>query len=133
MRNLYRDTQGVWVSLYESKERLIENGEWTGEYLITRSTPFRVFPTITASRGSVNHEVFGIDLSYDRTATFASTDTGITETAVFWLESEPAFDGAGNLIVDSYGQPTVPWDHVVELVAVNRNYTAVALRRVEVR
>ena len=133
MRNLARDTQSVWVSLYESKAKNLVDGVWTGEYVITRSTPYEVFPTITASRGSVANEVFGVQVDYDRTAIFDSTDTGITETAVFWVDSAPAFDAEGNLEVDAYGQPTVPWDYVVELVAVNRNYTSVALRKADVR
>lgn len=131
MRNLARDTRTVWVSLYESKEKLMEEGEWTGEYLVTRSTPYATYPTLSAARGASDEEVFGVSVNYDRVAKYDSTETGITETAVFWVESAPEFDANGNLRVDEYGNPTVPWDYTVALVAVSPNVTSVALNRVD--
>lgn len=132
MRNLARDTRSVWVSLYESKEKQMDGGMWTGEYIITRSDPVQMFPTLTAARGSVDAEVFGLNVDYDRTATFDTTDTGIEESAVFWVDAEPEFED-GHLVVDGYGQPTVPWDYVVALIAVSPNVTSIALRKVDVQ
>lgn len=133
MRSLQRDTRKVWVSLYSSKEKYLVNGVWTGEYVITRSTPVALYPTLSAARGGTNAEVFGINADYDRTATFDTTDTGITETAVFWVDVTPEFDDSGELVTDECGQPSVPYDYVVSLVAESPNVTTVALTKVDVQ
>ena len=129
-----RDTREVWVSLYDSKSKILDsNGVWTGEWQVTRSTPYATYPTLSAARGSVSEDIFGIALDYDRTAKYDSDDTGITETAVFWVDSAPEFDANGDLLVDDDGEPTVPWDYVVSFIAVSPNVTSIALRKVDVK
>lgn len=132
MRSLVRDMRKVWVSLYSSKAKHMVGNVWTGEYVITRSEPFPIYPTLSAARGIADEEVFGTLANYDRTATLDHVNTGITETAVFWIDNVPEFDANGKLKVDANGQPTVPFDYVAERVAESPNVTSIALRKVDV-
>lgn len=132
MRGLARDMRKLWVSLYSGKSKVMSGGMWTGEWKVARSEPFPIYASLSPASGAAVSDVFGISADYDRVATLDYTRTGITETAVFWVDSEPEFDADGRMVVDASGNPSVPFDYLARRVAESPNVTSIALKRVEV-
>lgn len=132
MRQLLRERRRVWVSKYESKEQVVDSeGRMTGEWRVTRSKPVSYEPTISPCGGNVYADGFGWGASYDRTLIIDQLGTDITETSVLWVDKRPELDQDGNLVLDEYGEPTVPWDYTVTQVAESYNFTNVALAKVQ--
>ena len=133
MRGLARDERRMYISLYATKEKLYDqSGKWTGEWKVVRSAPFPIYASLSAVRGSAAVDIFGVDSQYDRTATMCHVGTGITDTAVLWVDRRPTFDEYGNLKMNDDGTMEVPFDYEVRRVAESSNNTVLALKRVEV-
>lgn len=131
MKSLSRDRRKVWVSLYSTKQKIMSGTLFTGEWKVVRSEPFPIYPTLSASRGEASLDIFGANVDYDRVVTIDYINTGITETSVLWIDSQPAFDNQGRLITDNNGNPSVPFDYIVKRVAESQNVTLVAVKKVD--
>ena len=132
MKSLNRDRRKVFVSLYSTKTKVTDGGVWTGEWQVRRSEPYPIYPTLSANKGEAYAESFGTNISYDKVATIDYVDTGISETAVLWVDTPPQFDEQGYLVVDENGDPSVPFDYTVEKVAESPNVTQLAIKKVDV-
>ena len=110
MRSLNRNKTDFWYANYHGKEEILKNGKRTG---------------LSAARGSLDNELFGIQTDYDRTITSCNRDFDISESSVLWIEKTPevAYDGSTD----------TPWDYVVVKVARSINSVTVAIRKVSVQ
>ena len=131
MRSLYKEKRTVWVSSYESKEQVVEDGMLTGEWVVRHTPPFPIEPTLSPNGGNVYADGFGYGVSYDRTLIIHGENPGITESSVLWVDREPVTDEDGELVTDANGDPVVPWDYTVSSVAESLYVTNVALRKAE--
>lgn len=121
MRCMRRNKRVFWYAKYSGKEELIQNGKRTGQFRPKYSDPITAIASISTARGAAGDESFGISASYDRTITLDEPLPGLDESAVLWIDQEPADDGS------------VPWDYVVEKVAQSLNFATVAVRKVSVQ
>lgn len=125
MRSLNRNKTDFWYANYHGKEEILKNGKRTGQYKVLYSNPVKISENISAARGSLDNELFGIQTDYDRTITSCNRDFDISESSVLWIEKTPevAYDGSTD----------TPCDYVVVKVARSINSVTVAIRKVSVQ
>ena len=117
MRCLARDTQKIFISLYESREEVKDKqGRYTGDIAVVRSEPISLVCNVGAAVGSSQIEVFGQLLDYDKTVLIDNTDFEISETAVLWIENST----------------DEPYDYIIKRIARTPNFTALAVSRVDI-
>ena len=84
MRALDRNKQPYYYALYSGKSKVQVDGKYTGEYEITYTSVALAKDNISASRGTAQDDVFGVELNY--TKSIATTvDKGINEYTILWL------------------------------------------------
>ena len=115
MKGLHKNKQKMWYSLYEERTPIYETGTdgkplidevtgkkiETGEYVSGYSEPVQFSANISAGKGNADIDVFGADVSYDRTICTTDLTLPITETSIIWKETEPQYDSAGNVDANS--------------------------------
>lgn len=117
MRCLRRDTQTVYVSLYEQRVELTDEiGRYTGEYNVCRSEPIDIECNVSAAIGNSQIEVFGQMLNYDKTVIIDDVNFDIDEHAVLWIENDTS----------------KPYDYIIKRVAKTPNYIALAVSKVDI-
>lgn len=80
----------MWYSLYNKKIPILdENGDETGDYDIGYGQPVSFEASLSSGKGSVQANVFGVEVNYSRTISTTEMDLPITETSLIWYETEP--------------------------------------------
>lgn len=135
MRGLNRNKQVLWYALYIGKTEIIdEYGNRTGQFTLHYDNPTMARANISPAGGETSITQFGEDERYDKVIVFASVDIPIDEYSVIWIDSEPAIDKKGALVVNpETGEAITPHDYVVKRVARSLNSTAYAVNKVNVR
>ena len=87
MRTLARNKQFYYFALYQGKQRVTEDGVFTGEYETSYSDCQLAKDNISASKGAATDDVFGINLNYSKSIVTAE-DRKIDEYSVLWLTYE---------------------------------------------
>lgn len=64
------------------------DGNYTGEYSAIYSDPIKKKMNISVPRENAYLTPYGISIPYDVTLVIKETDLGITETSVFWIDSD---------------------------------------------
>lgn len=126
MRALLRNKVEFYYALYEGeKERVDDEGYYTGETEIGYSKPVACLANISAAQGRAETLAFGDNLSYDKTMVF---DIGsfppIDEHSVLWIDTLP--------ILKEDGTTDTPYDYIVRRIAKSLNGVSVAISRVDV-
>ena len=121
MRTLNRNKQTIYYALYKSDSTPTdEYGDPTGEPIPTYDTPVKLRCNVSASRGTAESELFGIDLNYSKTLCVEGTTCPIKEDSILWIGLTPDDKG------------TVKHNYVVVAVAVSLNNTVYAVKEVKV-
>lgn len=124
MRNLRKNQRGMWYSLYNKKIPILdENGDETGDYKICYSSPFFFEASLSAGKGIVQANVFGVDVDYTRTISTTDMDLPITETSLVWYETEPI------LLEDGTADPNSADYEVAAPPADSLNVLVIALKK----
>lgn len=119
MRCLDRDRRSVFIARYVERAAVkTESGKLTGRYEAIYSDPVEFFPTVSATRGEAEYDIFGTALDYDRSLTIDDPMFEVGESDVLWLDKTP--------------DENTPFDHRVSAIAHGGTYTVVAVKRVEV-
>ena len=106
MRDLERNKQTLYYATYTSKvEKTDGDGKKTGEWIITYSNPIKLRANISASRGTSEQDLFGVNVSYSKAISTSIMDLPITETTIFYIDTLPT------LAED--GSTTTPHDYVL--------------------
>lgn len=130
MLSMARERRSVWFAAFSGKEQVVDGeGRLTGAWRIRYGEPFALMPTVSSESGNVFADGFGVGVDYDRTLILHDTATGVDETCVVWVDSEPELAEDGTLSVGEDGEPTVPYDYTVRKVGVSQNVTNIALKR----
>lgn len=117
MRNLARNKQTIYYALYSGKTDIVdENGNKTGDKSVTYSTPVAIKVNVSASRGTADLEMFGINTNYSRTVVTDDTSCPIKEDSILWVDKAT----------------TEPHDYVVVKVAKSFNHITYAIQEVSV-
>lgn len=125
MKCLRKNMRQFWYALYEKDEEITDaDGNYTGLYKPVYTSPRLMRANISAARGTTNEQLFGVDISYDKTVATAYVNCPITETSVLWIDNEP--------LINSDGFTDTPWDYTVSSVAKSINSITYAVKKVDV-
>lgn len=123
MRNLIKNKTKMFVLNYKGEEDVRDDdGNLTGEKTIAYTKPISFTANISGARGSSQVEMFGVDVSYDKTIVLSKSEfekLRITENSVFFVNKKPSFDGTTPL-----------YDYRVSRIAQTINEVAIALSKV---
>lgn len=122
MRNLNRNERTIYYALYTGEtEQLDSNSLYTGEVVASYSTPVALNASVSASRGTADLDLFGINTSYTKTVIVDDIDCPIDEHSRLWIDREPT-DGNGLPVAHNY--------EVVQ-VAKSLNHIAYAVQQID--
>ena len=123
MRNLRKNQRDMWYALYDKKIPILdENGDETGDYKMGYGPPVFFQASLSAGKGSVRANVFGVDVDYTRTISTTDMDLPITETSLIWYKTKPV------LLEDGTADPNSADYEVAAPPADSLNVLVIALR-----
>lgn len=92
MRDLQRDCQEIYYSLYEGKDYQIDkNGYRTGARVPCYSKPVAAKVPVSPRTGKTDENFFGKDLNYDRVI-LTTQELPIDEYSRLYIDVKPDFD-----------------------------------------
>lgn len=124
MRSLRRNEKRFWYANYTGNEEIRSGGKRTGQHKIKYGNPIEARANVSAARGSLDDEHFGINADYDRTITTCDKSLNLAESSVLWIEKTPE--------IAADGSSATPWDYVVVKIARSLNSTTIAIKKVSV-
>ena len=117
MRTLKRNKRPVAYSFYQGvTEQTDDDGNYTGEYVVTYTTPVKTLMNVSGGRGQADIALFGLTDTFARTATTEDLTTNFSTETVFWIETDP---------------DTEPFDYRVVAISRTINQVVLALAEVE--
>ena len=123
MRNLIINKTKIIALNYKSEQDVLGgDGYYTGEKTIEYTKPITFYAHISGARGSSQVEIFGTDVSYDKTIVLSKSEFDklkITENSVFFIEKKPTYDGTTPL-----------YDYRVSRISITINEVVIALQKV---
>lgn len=136
MRGLKRNQKTLYYQLYASNipvhetdldgnivtDPISSEPLLTGETKAGYSEPVQFRANVSAARGEANNDLFGIDLSYDKTIVTCDMDLPIDELSVLFVDRKPSYDDKGNLMNTA--------DYKVVKVAKSLNTALYAIKRI---
>lgn len=125
MKCLRKNMRLLWYALYIGDEETKDaDGNYTGLYKPVYTLPRLMSANISAARGTSNEQLFGVDISYDKTIATADVNCPMSETSVLWVDNAP--------VINSDGSTNTPWDYTVSSVAKSINSITYAVKKVDV-
>lgn len=123
MRNLIINKTKIIVLNYKGEKDVVgDDGYYTGEKTIEYTKPITFMAHISGARGSSQVEIFGTDISYDKTIVLSKSEFDklkITENSVFFVEKAVSYDGE---------MPN--YNYRVSRIAQTINEVAIAIKKV---
>ena len=117
MRTLKRNKRPVAFSFYQGvTEQTDGDGNYTGEYVVSYTTPVKTLMNVSGGRGQADIALFGLTDTFARTATTEDLTTNFSTETVFWIETDP---------------DTEPFDYRVVAISRTINQVVLALAEVE--
>ena len=120
MRSLRRNERRFWYANYAGNEEILSDGQYKVKY----GKPAEARANVSAARGALDDEHFGINADYDRTITTCDKSLNLAESSVLWIEKTPE--------IAADGSTATPWDYVVVKIARSLNSTTIAIKKVSV-
>ena len=122
MRTLKRNKTTLYYALHTGRAEMVDaNGDYTGNYVDTYGSPVLLRANISASRGSVSEEMFGLDTQYTKTVV-VDKSCPIKEDTILWIGITP----------DAMGESgTVKHNYTVTAIAESLNSITIAIKEVE--
>lgn len=153
MRTLIINKQRLFYALFVGREPAVDaKGRKTGEYVKTYSLPTQIEMNVSPARGMAEHDMFGVNLDYDRTMVTDDLDCPIDEHTAVWIFDNPKVAATAEVVslddetIPIEGESTtfggygvmlngalVPYNYIVTRVAKSLNHITYALREVDVR
>lgn len=117
MRTLKRNKRPVAYAFYQGVTELLDDdGNLTGEYEVSYTTPVKTLMNVSGGRGQADIALFGLTQTFGRTATTEDLETNWNTETVMWIEKDP---------------DTEPFDYRVVAVSRTINQVVLALAEVE--
>lgn len=121
---LNRNRKTFYYSLYLSKvENEDAQGNKTGTYTTNYSAPVEMYANISASRGTTDTEMFGINTAYTKTIVTDNVNCPISEDTILWIDRTPDSNGESG---------EIKHDYAVVQIARSLNSITYAIREVSV-
>ena len=90
MRNLNRNESVIYYALYTGEEEYIGSDSlYTGEPIAHYSTPVALKASVSASRGTADIDLFGIETSYTKAIIVDDIHCPIDEHSRLWIDRDP--------------------------------------------
>ena len=125
MRNLERNKQELFYLNYVKTEKVLDSNNpelKTGEKRVVYTKAIKIKAHVSGAKGSSMVEVFGTDISYDKTILLTKNEfakSGINENSVFFIDTPVKY-------IDN-----VPlYDYEVKRIANTPNEVLIAVKRV---
>ena len=119
MMCLAQNKQPLFYALYQDKTQIVDsNGNKTGQWNTSYSSPVEVWMNISAARGTADVEQFGINDSYTRTLVTDNVNCPISTDSVLWIGNDPTSD---------------PYNYRVVRVAKSLNSSTYAIEEVSAK
>lgn len=119
MRDLEKNKRTIYAMNYVGVEEVKDNdGNYTGENKVTYSKRYPIRTNISGARGQSLVEVFGTDISYDKTFTLKKElfdSLKINENTVFFVDTKSK----------------EKYDYVVVKIADTINTVVIAIKKVK--
>ena len=123
MRNLERNKEEISYLNYVRSEKVLNaNGKKTGEKRVIYSKAKKMKAHVSGAKGSSSVEVFGTDISYDKTVLITRKEfasSGITENSVFFID-----------VPVKYEDQVPLYDYEVKRIAKTPNEVLIAIKKV---
>lgn len=117
MRCLDRNKKSFYYATYQGITKQTDSeGNFTGEYGISYSTPVQAYGNISPAKGNDFSSPFGVAENYDKIIVMADPNFPVETTSVLWIENAT----------------TDPYDYIVVKVARSLNSVSIAVRKVDV-
>lgn len=124
MRCLSRNRTDVYYSQYIGETEIKdENGLLTGQFKPKYSLPKKIRMNVSASRGTADVDIFGINSVYSKTLVSDVVDCQINEDSILWIGKKPDSNGDNGKVKHNY---------VVVSVARSLNSVTYAVKEVSV-
>ena len=118
MRTAQRNIRPVAYAFYaDSTELQDTDGNYTGEYEVSYTTPVKTLMNVSGGRGQADVALFGLTQNFSRTAVTQDLETDWNTEMVMWVENDP---------------DTEPFDYRISQVARTINQVVLALEEVDV-
>lgn len=92
MLTAWINTRKIWFALYKGSVAVTDaNGDYTGEYIASYTTPVMFRANLSPARGTSEKDIFGANLSYSHTLSTTKMNLGIDEQTILW-DTEPETD-----------------------------------------
>lgn len=124
MRCLNRNKQTFYYYLYKDKIPVLdEDGNKTGEYILTYDRPVECRANISAGSGDAQIELFGTEITYNKVIVIDDPKCPIDVSTLICIDVKPKF----------YSANTTPvHDYIVKAVARSLNSVSIAISKVDV-
>lgn len=123
MRNLKRNKSTItYLNYVKNDEVLDEEGFKTGEKKVVYTRPQKIKAHVSGAKGSSMVEVFGTDISYDKTVLIDKADfvkAKINENSVFFIDTAVKYEDSVPL-----------YDYRVKRIAETINQVLIAVEKV---
>ena len=123
MRNLEINKSLISYQNYKGNEDYVDSeGHKTGEKIVAYYPKKDLKAHVSGAKGSSMVEVFGTDISYDKTISLTMADfikSGITENSVFFIDVKPTYKDGSPL-----------YDYRVARIAKTINQVLIAIKKV---
>jgi hypothetical protein len=117
LRTVQRDKRPVAYAFYNGMTEMVDDdGNYTGEYQLSYTTPVRTLMNVSGGRGQADVSLFDLTDTFARTATTDDLTTPFDTSTVFWIECDPDTD---------------PFNYRVVAVSRTINQVVLALAEVE--
>lgn len=123
MRDVQRNKQTLYYALRTgSVENTDEYGNVTGTFREVYGEPVKYRRNVSAPKGTIDLERFGLDSQYTRVIATTDMNCPIAEDSILWVGIKPT---------DTKGNP-VPHNYVVQRIAPTVNQLLIAIKEVHV-
>lgn len=124
MRDVKRNKQKIWYALRTgSVENIDEYGNVTGTFTETYSEPVLLKINVSAPKGTIDLERFGLESKYTAVLTTTDLHCPIAMDSVLWIGTSPFNDE---------GEQVNPYNHVVVRISPTINQLVIMVKQVDV-
>lgn len=91
MRMLLKNKQDIYYSNLNGEETVFdEYGNETGEKVLLYTEPTMISLNVSAARGSLDAEQFGINADYSKTMVTEDLNCPIVQGSILWVDIDPS-------------------------------------------
>lgn len=84
MKSLARNQQTIYYATYNGKTAVTVDGQRTGEWQLSFSTPTELSISVSPSKGTADMQVFGTNLEYTKVLSTHNPSLNINEQTKIW-------------------------------------------------